>query len=408
MGGSAAGVASRAPLATLRHRDLRLFLAGQFSGASGFWIATVALGWLVLQITNSATWVGLVGFLSTAPTLLFTPLGGAVADRVQRRPLIAGAAFLLALLIAVLALLTGLSLVSVEHVAVAVAFMGLVYAFDQPARNASVPNLVPREEMVGGIALYSAAYNASRFVGPALAGVAAASVGLAWTLALASLAYGGMLAATLALRQPLSTSRAASRSVFGTLVEGLAYVHRDPRLTVLLVLVAVTNVAGWPYLQLMPLFADREFAVGVTGLGVLLAAPGVGALGGAVAMAVSGRLSRPSKTVYIALFGMLATLLIFAATPSLIPAVALLFLAGWMGQIFSTTAQTLLQSIAPDQMRGRVMSLFTMTWGLGPIGALPLGALADVVGVRWAISVGLVANLGVALAVLRLRPRLDE
>ena len=408
MAGSSAGITSRAPLAALRYRDFRLFASGQFAGASGFWIATLAQGWLVLQLTHSATWLGLISFLGSAPTLLLTPLGGVVADRVaQRRPLIAAAALLIALLLGLLATLTAFSVVAVEHVAAIVLLMGVVYAFDQPARMASVANLVPRQELLGALALYSAAYNATRFVGPAVAGFAAASLGLAATLGLAAMAYASMLAATLALRQPLPSGRVSTLGVMGTLEEGLRYVYHEPRLRVLVLLVATNNLLSQPLLMLMPLFADRVFAVGVAGLGQLLSAVGMGALGGAVTLILLGQTRRASPLVYGALFAMLGCLLLFATTPPFPVALALLFLSGWAGQIYSTSTNTLLQTIAPDQMRGRVASLFTITWGLGPIGALPMGALADLAGAPWAIAAGVSLNALVALAAWRLQPRLD-
>ena len=363
----------------------RLLLVGTLATNSAFWMYQVSLGWLALQLTDSAFYVGLAGFTGGIPLLLFSLPAGVVIDRFDRRSVLLAAQAGVMIVAALFAVLIGTGLISLWSMLVLAAAYGTVMSFIFPTRTAMVPSLVARDDMANAIALNSASQNATRVVGPALAGVLIAAVGVSMTFAVAAAMQ--ILALLATSRLPARASESPVRGVPGwrSLTVGFGIVARDPLLTALIVLALAPTVLVMPYVNLMPVFARDVMELGSSGLGLLLASTGLGTVAGALWIARSPRVrSWPRAQVITA--GLFATFVaIFALTPAVAVAVPLLFAAGWMSAAFMAINQTKLQMSVEDSVRGRVLSIYLMTWGMLPVGQLAVGSLASWIGSPWAL-----------------------
>jgi MFS family permease len=272
-------------LRALRHRNYQLFFGGQLISLIGTWMQTVAQSWLVYQLTGSAVLLGSIGFSSQIPVFLLGPIGGSVADRYSRRHIVIATQISAMLLAFILAALTLTGLVRVWHVFVLAALSGVTNAFDLPARQAFVVDMVGREDLVNAIALNSSMFNGARMIGPAVAGLVVAAVGEGWCFFANGVSYlaviGGLLLMTMTVRTRVPLPGSALASV----VEGFQYVRRTRPIRALLLLLGLVSLVGMPYTVLMPIFADRILHGGPRGLGVLMSAIGVGALAGALTLA---------------------------------------------------------------------------------------------------------------------------
>jgi MFS family permease len=369
----------RAAFRSLRYRNYRLFAAGQLVSLVGAWMQNVAQAWLVYRLTGSAAMLGAIGFAGQIPVFLLGPLGGIAADRYSRhRIVIATQAASMALALA-LATLTFTGWIGIPSLFVLAAALGAVNAIDIPARQAFVMDMVGRADLVNAIALNSTMFNGARVVGPAVAGLLVAWAGEAWCFLLNGLSYVAVIAG-LSMMDAIPPPRRPEGRAFEHAMEGFRFVARTGPVRALLLLLGVVSVAGIPYVVLMPIFADRVLQAGATGLGMLMGAAGVGALGGALLLAARRSLRglNGMAALSAAVFG--ATLIAFSFSRSFWVSIALLAVGGFFLMLQMGASNTLVQSMSPDALRGRVMAAYSMMFmGMAPVGSLIAGALAE----RW-------------------------
>jgi MFS family permease len=358
----------------------RLLMAGTLATNSAFWMYQVAVGWLALQLLNSPLFVGLTGFAGGIPLLLLSLPAGMIIDRFDRRLVLLAAQCAVMVLAGAFALLIGGGMIAPWSVLVLAFAYGSVMAFIFPTRTTIVTTLVSREDLVNAVALNAAVQNATRVTGPALAGILIAFIGLAGTFAVAALLQ--ILALLATWRLPARGAASAARAILGWsgLAVGLRLVGQDPYLLRLVLLSLATNVLVMPYINLMPVFAQDVMHIGSSGLGMLLASTGLGTVVGALSVAHSRRLTEASRIQTITAAGFALLVAAFALTPSLPLAMAILFTAGVISAAFLAITQTSLQMRVDDEVRGRVLSVYLLTWGVLPLGQLAVGALADAVG----------------------------
>ena len=393
----------------LRHRNFRLFFLGQGTSLVGTWMQSVALGWLVLQITDSAYWVGLVSALGTLPVLLFSLPAGVVADRVNKRRVVTVTQALSMAQALVLAALVATHRVELWHVVAAAVFLGLVNAVDIPTRQSLFVELVGKDDLMNAIALNSSAFNAARIIGPAVGGVLIAGVGIAACFFLNGLSYVAVLAGLLAMRLPAWVPPAALEGGVARFREGARYIFGDRRVRALVANTAVLSIFGFPYTVLMPVFARDVLHVGARGLGFLMASMGVGAVVAALGVAVFGpRLPRGRVVAHAGpAFGLCVAA--FALTRWFPLAVVMLLLAGATMVANNAVTNTLLQTLVPDGLRGRVMGAYTFVFvGMAPFGAYQAGWLAERIGVQEAVAAGGLVCAAVSLVMWRLVPEVRK
>lgn len=393
-------------LSAFRHRDYRIFWFAQLVSLSGTWMQSLAQSWLVLSLTGSALQLGLINVFQFGPSLILGLPGGVLADRVPKRRLLMATQTSAGLLAATLAVLVASGRVELWHIyAVALGF-GLVNAVDMPTRQAFVTDMVGRDDLQNAVALNSALFNATRVLGPALAGVFLARVGTALLFALNAVSYAPVVVGLGAMRSEGAPSQeVAGASPLAHLREGLAYVRGAPEILLPIVVVGFVGTFGMNFAVWVPLLARNEFAAGPQGFGLLMSALGVGSLAGALTLAFFGRRTQRRLMLATAVaFGVAEVGLALAATLGA-PLLAALPLMGLIGVCMSTTmalANTTVQTNAPDALRGRVMSIYmTVFAGAAPIGAAVAGLLAGALGTPVAVAAGgllvVAATTGIAL-----------
>ncbi len=398
--GPAAGRPLRWPGA-LRYRDFRLLWLGQLFALSGFWMQSVAQGWLVLELSDSPLLLGIVSAAANIPIFLLSLLGGAVADRVDRARLVVATRSVLAALTALLALLVSLKLITVPVFVGLVGLMGVVWAFDIPARQSLIPALVPRRALQDAVALNSAVANGTRIVAPALAGVLVGLIGTAGVYWLTSACYLGLvwMAAKIRPRRPDAPDPPVRTTVWQDAIGGLGYIWSNRPVFSLLLLSLIPSVFGMAFVPLVPVFARDILRVGAGGLGLLYGASGAGALLGSVAVAFVGtRLPRGPVLLASGLAFSLAVVG-FALVSHFGLALLALTAAGFTQALFQTLNTGLALGATPAAYQGRVMSIYMLTWGLQSLGSLLAGALADRVGAPLAVALIGVLSFGFVTAV---------
>lgn len=376
-------------LGALSYRNFRLFFFGQGISLIGTWMQSVALGWLVLEITNSPFAVGLNQALRSFGVLLFTLYAGVVVDRVDKRRLIVWTQALQMLEALVLAALVWTKSVTTWQVMVLAVLFGIVNAFDIPGRQAFLAELVGKEDLMNAIALNSSMFNAARIVGPAVAGVLIGARGVAMCFLLNGVSYIAVIAGLGAIRLPPFVTQPVETSAWEGLRQAIRFIRRDARVSALVVLVAVFSVLGFPVLVLMPVVARDVLHTGARGYGLLMAAVGVGAMLGALVLALAGR--RVHKGAALlgggAAFGIL--LGVFAVVRSVGMGMAVLGLAGCAMIVTTALTNTMLQTLVPDELRGRVMAFYAFVFvGMAPLGAFQAGLVAEHAGAPSAIALG--------------------
>jgi MFS family permease len=384
----AAALRLRSTFAALRHRNFRLFLSGQFISLCGTLMQQVALGWLVLDLTNSPFAVGLVTTLGSLPILLLTLYGGVVADRVDKRRFVLLLQSLMLVEALVLAILTAFHWVTIGWIMGLSAFAGLLSAFEVPTRQAMLVDLVEREDLMNAIALNSSAFNVARVIGPAFAGALIAAVGLAACFFANAVSYLAVVAGLIAMRLDSRPSGQRGHALTA-MKEGFRYVldNRWPR--ALVVLIAGFAIFGYPFIVMAPVFARDVLHVGASGYAALVSAIGVGAAAGALGIAAFGKRYRKERLLMAAssLFGVVLALI--AVARGFTASLALFTIAGWAMASNGILGNTLLQIQAPDHLRGRVMGVYSfLVLGLAPIGSLQAGFVSEHLGVRYSIGLG--------------------
>ncbi|HKG61129.1 MAG TPA: MFS transporter [Pyrinomonadaceae bacterium] len=397
----------------LSHRNYRLFWTGAFLSNVGTWMQAVAQGWLVLELTNSPFWLGLDAFMATAPGVVLTLLGGVFADRIDRRRLLLYTQVVAGLAALTLAALVATSVVN-RWMVLGFSFVtGCCMSLASPSYLAMTYDLVGREDVANAIALNSTQFQLSRVVGPTLAGVAFRVFGLAGCFFANGLSFIAVVAALWMVRMERhSNALAASekrRAIWRDLVEGLRYVRNRPRVSSLLLLAAVNSLFGAPYFSLVPIYARDIFHLGETGLALLMGTAGAGAFLAALLVAYLGDFRRKGWFVLggAILFGI--CIMGFAVSSRLKWSLLFLFGLGFALVCSIAITNTLLQKLVTDQMRGRVMSMFLLSFmGTMPIGNIVAGTVSNHFGPQRTLAVGGLVVTIVATSVLIFNRRLRE
>lgn len=379
---------------SLRLRNFRWFWTGNVASSAAMQMEMIARGWLVMKLTGSPLLLGLVSGGFAIPFLLFSLFGGVVADRVEKRNLLIGTQCAIALITISIGALVALQAIQVWHLMAASVLMGLVFAFNFPSRQALVPELVgdSDEALTNAIALTSGAMNAMRMAAPALAGAMMPLIGgdnlyrgVGSVYALILLCYAVQIATLFMIPISGTTQLRPHAPVREELVEGLTYIRRSPALMALTVMAFIPIVFGMPYITLLPFFANDVFGVGSLGYGVMNTLVGAGALAGSLAIASLGSFKRKGLLLLVTATVFGVGLALFASTSSYGVALFFLLFVGVGGTGYMTLNNTLVMTNTTQEVRGRVMSVYMMTFGLMPFGTLPAGAIAEVVGVQWVV-----------------------
>lgn len=393
----------------LRNRNYRLFASGQVISLIGTWMQTVAESWLVYRLTGSPLLLGVVGFANRIPVFVFSTLGGAVADRHNRHRIVIATQISSMLLASLLAFLTLTHLVQVWHLMAIATLLGVVNAFDIPGRQSFVVELVGREDLQNAIALNSSMFNGARIIGPAVAGVLVAAVGEGWCFFANAVSYLAVIAGLLLMHPPAPTPAARQTSIWAHVAEGFRFVLRSRPILVLLLLLGLVSLMGTPYSVLMPIISDRTFHMGSRGLGVLMGAAGVGAFIGAISLARRVGLKGYGKSIGLGAIGLGISLVAFSFVRYFWLGVALLLPVGFCMMTQMAASNTLIQSMIPNSLRGRVMAVYSMMFmGMAPIGALLAGAVAGWVGATTTVAIGGAFCLVAGLIFLNQLPHFRE
>jgi MFS family permease len=392
----------------LRHRNFQLFFSGQLISLVGTWMQTVAQSWLVYKLTGSGLLLGSVGFASQIPVFLFAPLGGITADRSNRQRVVIATQVASMILALVLAALTLTHRVTVKEIFVLAALLGVVNAFDIPGRQAFLVDMVGKEDLMNAIALNSSMFNGARVVGPAVAGVLVARLGEGWCFFANGVSYIAVIVGLLMMNVHAPARASAHTSPFEHVMEGFRFVSKTAPIRALLLLLGVVSVTGMPYVVLMPIFADRilhrggqELAsligshdLGAVRLGILMGAAGVGALLGALTLAMRSGVKGLGTWVSMCCAGFGVSLILFAFSTSFWLSVLLLLPVGYFIMLQMASSNTLIQAMVPDALRGRTMAVYSMMFmGLAPVGALLGGALSDRLGAPSTVAIGGLASV---------------
>jgi MFS family permease len=394
--------------AALRHRDYRLFWTGAVVSLVGTWMQSTAQSYLVWELTRSPLSTALTTLFFSLPSTVLSLVGGAIADRMDRRRLVFGTQSLFTVQAAILTALAFAGRIQVWHIYLLALFSGTVMAVDAPARQSLVPSLVEREDLTNAIALNSTAFNGARVFGPPLAGLVYAVAGPAWCFLLNTVSFLGILY-PLAIIRPRPLERGPQQKVWHQVREGLTYSRRHAVILALLLMVALVGTFAFAYVVLMPVVASRVLGGGARENGFLIGSAGVGATIGALAVATLGNPRRPGKI--ITGFGLAGAVALVAFSLSRQLLLSMVLTAATAGAIiaFLSTCNSTIQAFTPDALRGRIMSLYTLALiGSGPLNALLAGALANALGAPMAIAIsGALMAVSVALIASRYRVLLD-
>ena len=382
----------------LRNPNFRLFWSGNFLSNIGTWMQNVAQGWLILTLTGSAFWLGVVGFAGSIPFLVFTLFGGVVADRVNKRRLLLVTQSIMMVLAFALAALAWFKIITVWEVVVLAFLNGMAMAMNAPSYQALVPRLVPREDLTNAIALNSAQFNMSRILGPTLGGYAMALVGVAGNFFLNGVSFLAVLWALTRIEYP-EQETSTHLSLLSSLKEGFAYVRADKQMRVLLWMTAAVSFFAIPFITFIPYFARIVLHSGEAGLGWLMAASGTGAVLGAVTVAAVGTLRHRGVVVTVGGVVFFSVIMCFCYSHNFRLSQCLLLVEGYSAILMISSFNVAIQHLSSDEMRGRVMSIYATSFlGLPPLGSLLAGemsrhvptphALAAMAGVAAAIFLG--------------------
>jgi len=360
-----------------------------FVSLIGTWIQQVAQSWLVFQLTNSAFLLGVVGFLSSIPIFLLSLFGGVLADRLNKRNILIVTQIIFMLLAFVLGLLTQVKLITPTQIMLIALLNGVVMAFDAPSRQSMVVELVGKTHLFNAIALNSVAFNSSRIIGPAIAGILVATIGMSGCFYLNAISFLAVIIALWTIKIQHSGHYIQSKSAWEDLKEGLIFVRGHRLILALVSMVAVVSLFGVAYIILMPIFADQVLKVGVNGLASLMSVSGFGALVGALILARLGDFKFKGKLLSFSTLLFSVSLIIFALSKMYWLSLAAMFLVGGTSVTSVALVNTILQVRVEDKFRGRVMGVFMITFaGFMPFGNLLAGSLAQALGVSFSVMLG--------------------
>ncbi len=384
----------------LRHRNYRLFWSGQTISLVGTWMQIVAQGWLVYRLTDSPLMLGLVNVVALLPVAPLSLLAGVISDRFPRRNLIVITEIVLMLQALIMAVLIWLNMIQIWHIAVLSFVLGAAAAVEQPARLAFVVDVVGKEDLTNAVALNSSMYNSARIVGPAIAGLLLAWIGEAGCFFVNAVTYLAVILAMLAVRLPPQIPPRKPLRVTESLREGLGYVWDAKVIRALMSVVAVSSFFTLPYIALMPVFARDVLGSGPEGMGFLMTAVGIGAITGALGVANIQQGRRGKWLTWGNIMGPVF-LLLFCLSGSFALSLVLVVLVGASNAVRQTLANSLIQLTSAEEFHGRVMSVFNLVFnGMSRIGALGVGAMAEVTSVPWALGLGAIVSLVWGLSVI--------
>lgn len=373
----------------LRVRNYRLFWLGQIVSLSGSWMQTTAQAWLVLQLTQSPFALGLVTTLQFLPIMLLSLVGGVLIDRFSKHRMVLTTQVLALIQATIFGVLVGTGLIQLWHVYILAAIQGMINAFDNPARQAFVPELSGREHLVNAIALNSMLFNSARIVGPAVGGILIAQFGIASALYLNAASFIAVIVGLLMMDTTqffTPQQRRGGESVRQQVGEGLGYVWRTPAVLQIMLVVAAIGTFGYNFSVVLPLLAGFVLHTDAAGFGSLSAFLGIGSLLAAITTAYSKQVTVRRLLLGSGMFSLVLALVAFSTNFAL--SAVLLVALGFAGITFATTANTLLQLKVPDELRGRVMSIYILLFaGSTPIGGFLIGSLSDTIGVSWTLLV---------------------
>src|SRR5450432_114239 len=375
-------------LRALRHRNYQLFFVGQLISLIGTWMDQVAESWLVYRLTGSALLLGTVAFASQIPVFLLAPLGGAIADRYHRRHILVVTQSCQMVVALALAGLTLTHIITVWQIMVLATVSGIVSAFDIPARQAFVVDMVERQDLVNAIALNSSMFNGARVIGPAAAGIVVAAIGEGWCFFANGISFIAVIVCLLIMTidRPRNIVQG---SPLQNVIEGFRFVGGTGPIRALMLLLGLVSFTAMPYAVLMPVFADKLLHGGPKALGILMGCSGVGALCGAVTLALRKTIKGLGQWISVACSSFGAALILFSFSRTLWLSAILLIPVGFFVMIQMASSNTLIQSMVPDQLRGRVMAVYSMMFmGMAPFGALSAGSIAHNIGAPWTVAIG--------------------
>jgi MFS family permease len=382
----------------LQYRDFRLFWFGQIISLSGTWMQSVAQGWLVYSLTKSPFYLGMVAAAGSLPILLFTLFGGIAADRFRKRNLLLMTQALSIIPAIFLGILTDINLIAVWHVAALAAFLGIVNAFDVPARQSFIIEMVGKGSITNAIALNSAAFHGARMTGPVIAGIAIANLGISACFYLNAISF---IAVIIALSKIKAKGEMIGNSngIMKDIIEGIQYIKNKSEIYRSVILIAVFSLAGMPFITLLPVFAGEIFQKGAEGFGFLVGATGAGALTAALLLAFRGDIIEKSRFISFSALCFSILLFVFSFSTNFYLSVVILVFIGWALVSFFAIVNSFIQLSVPDNLRGRAMSVYTFVFlGTAPIGNSLMGTLADSIGTVRAVTVASVICLIAAIS----------
>src|SRR6476469_6859543 len=380
------------------HRNFRLFWTGQTVSLIGTWMQTVGVGWLALELTNSAFLVGVVAAAGSFPVLLLSLYGGVIADRYSKLRIVIICQALLLVEATALWWFTWSGRIDFFWLLVITAIGGTISAFEIPARQALIVELVTKDDLVDAIALNSGGFNLARIIGPSIAAIILAKFGLAWCFGVNALSYLAVLGSLSRIRLPAWTPVRSLVSPFEQLKHGLQYMRQSRAVSGLMGVIAIYSIFGFQYLTMMPVIARDVLHTGASGYGLLLTFVGIGALTGALALAGLGGRIRRGRLFNATAYAFAGLTLLFSLVRTVPLAATVLLFLGLTMLINGALANGILQSVVPDELRGRVMVTFVFVYvGFTPIGSFIAGAMARFVGVQWAIFTGGVVMLAYSM-----------
>ncbi len=373
----------------LRHRNFRLFVEGQSISLIGTWMTRVATSWLVYRLTGSALLLGIVGFAGQIPTFLLAPFAGVLVDRLNRQKLLIWTQALAAVQSLGLAWLTIAGKVTIYEIIGLAVFQGFINAFDMPTRQSFLIQMVEdRQDLGNAIALNSSMVNLARLIGPALAGIIIGAIGEGYCFLIDGVSYLAVIGSLLMMRVTLAQTPRATTSMLQQLAEGWNYVKHFSPIRTILLLFAVISLTGMPYLVLMPIFASKVLHGGPHTLGWLMGASGIGALFAAGRLALKKSVRGLTSGIQFAAFVFGAGLILFGLSRNLWISLALMFVTGYGMMQGLAGSNTIIQTLVPEKMRGRVMSYYTVAFvGMAPFGSLLAGGLAHWFGAPRAVMI---------------------
>jgi MFS family permease len=374
--------------ASLRHLDYRYLWFGTLMMSAGQWVQQVTLGWLLYDLTGNSMLLGALNGLRALPFLVTGPLAGVAADRMDRRRLLLRTQWVLIITAVLMGALVASPFLHVWHIFVFTLITGVAWTITEPVRMSMIPNVVPKKDLANAVALNSGGFNLMKVIGPALGGALIAWFGPAENFFVQAIAYGGVLAMIYWMHIPPHHAESKRRSALVNLKEGFAYVWSTPAVLALMALAYVPRIFAVPYQTLMPVFQKDVLQTGPEGLGLLMAAPGVGAVIAVLTLASLGSRIKRQGLLLVGSIVVLGGLLVIFSQITWFPlALFMLVLVGIFQMFFLASTATMLQMIVPDELRGRVLSLYMLDRGFMPLGALFAGMTAHFIGAPLTVAI---------------------